>query len=68
MGSCADGVKSGVAEWVNRNMLRQYGNMKRKKNEEFVKKIDLSETEGPRKRRMPVVIWKDRVKEYMYDI
>ena len=38
--------------------------MERKKSEEFVKKVDVSETEGPRRRR-PVIKWKDRVKELL---
>ena len=40
--------------------------MERRKSDEFVKKMYVSETEGPRRRR-PVVRWKDRVKEYMHE-
>ena len=40
--------------------------MERKKSEEFVKKVYVSETEDPMRRGRPVVWWKDRVKEYMY--
>ena len=39
--------------------------MERKKSEEFVKKVYVSETEGPRRRGRSVVRWKDNVKEYM---
>ena len=43
-----------------------FGHMERKKSEEFVKKVYVRETEGPR-RGKPVVKWKDRVKEYMHE-
>ena len=39
--------------------------MDRKKSKEFVKKVHVSETEGPRRRERPVIRWKDRVKEYI---
>ena len=42
-------------EWVERNNLRCFGNVKRKKSEEFVKKVYVSETEGPRRRGRPVL-------------
>ena len=32
-----------------------------------MKKVYVSETEGPRRRGRPVVRWKDRVKEYMHE-
>ena len=37
------------------------------KDEEFVKKVYASETDGPRKRGMPVVRWKDRAKNYIHE-
>ena len=36
--------------------------MERKKSEAFMKKMYVSEIEGPRRRGKPVVRWKDRVK------
>ena len=48
------------------NNLRWFSHIERKKSEEFVKKVYMSETEFPRKER-PVVRWKDRVKEYMLE-
>ena len=42
--------------------------MERKKSEEFVKKVYVNETEGPRRRGKPGVRWKDRVKEYMKEL
>ena len=36
-------------------------------SEKFVKKVYVSETKSPRRRRRPVVRWKDRVKEYMHE-
>ena len=56
-----------VVEWVKKNMLRWFGHMERKKSEEFVKKMYVSETGGSRRRGKPVVRWKDRVKEYMHE-
>ena len=41
--------------------------MKKKKSEELVKKVYVSETEGHRRRGRPVVRWKDRVKEYRHE-
>ena len=35
--------------------------------ERRVKKVCVSEAEGPRRRGRPVVRWKDRVKEYMHE-
>ena len=52
MGSCAKGMKCSVVEWVKKkNMLRWFGHMERKKSEEFMKEVYVSETEGPRRRR-----------------
>ena len=53
-------------EWVKRNTLRWFGYMERKKNEEFVKKVYVSETKSSR-RGKPVVRWKVRKNEYMYE-
>ena len=36
-------------------------------SEEFVKKMYVSETEDPRRKRRPVVRWRNRVKEYMHE-
>ena len=38
-----------------------FDHMERKKSEEFMKKVYMSGTKGPR-RGMPVIRWKDRVK------
>ena len=59
MGPCANGVKSGVTEWVKRNTTL--------KSEKFVKKVYVSETEVSMKRGKSVVRWKDRVKECMHE-
>ena len=58
-------MKCVVVEWVKLNTLKWFGHMERKKNEEFVKKVYVSETEDPRKRGRPAVRWKDRVKEFI---
>ena len=42
--------------------------MEKKKSEEFVKKVYVSETKDPRRRERRVVRWKERVKEYMIKI
>ena len=70
MGTHAIGVKCGIVEWMKRNTMWWFGHLKKKKKkkiQEFVKNIYVSETEGPRRRRSAVVRWKDRVKEYMHD-
>ena len=58
-------------EWelmpMKKNTLKWFSPLKIKKSEEFVKKVYVSETEGPRRRGRPVVRWKDRVKEYMHE-
>ena len=38
----------GIVEWMKRNMV--CGHMEREKSEDFVKKVFVSETEGPRRR------------------
>ncbi len=65
MGSCANGVKCGVVEWVKRNTLRRFGHIERMESEEFVKKVHMSESVGPNSRGRPLGRWRDRVKEYM---
>ena len=65
MSHCANGVQCGAVEWVKRNTLRWYGHMERMKNEEFVKKVYMSELEGTGRRGRPLGRWKDRVKEYL---
>ena len=47
--------------------MRWFSHLERKKSEEFVKKVYVSEIEGPRRRGKPVARWKDRVKEYMHE-
>ena len=49
-------------------MSRWFGLMERKKREEFVKKVYVSETKGTRRRGRPVVKWKDTVEDYIYEI
>ncbi len=65
MGSQANGVHCGVVEWVKRNTLRWFGHIERMGSGEFVKKVYMSESEGPSSRGRPPVKWRDRVKEYM---
>ncbi len=65
MGACASEVKCGVVEWVKINTLRWFGHIERINGEEFVKKVYLSELEGPGRKGRPPGRWKDRVKEYM---
>ena len=43
MGPCVNGVKCGVVELVKRNTLKRFGYIERKKSEEFVKKLYVSE-------------------------
>ena len=64
---CADGVMSGVVEWVKKNVLSWFGHIERKNSEEFVKEVYMSEIHGPRRKGKPLVRWKDRVKEYMHE-
>ena len=61
---CANRLNCGVVKWVIRNTLRWFDHIERKKSEEFVKKVYGSEIVGPRRRKRPVVRWKNRVKEY----
>ena len=63
MGTCANGAKCGIGKYVKRNTFLRLCHMERKKSEEFVKKVYVSKTEGPRRGR-PVV----RLKEYMHEI
>ena len=57
----------GVVEWVKRNIVEVVWSYGDNKNEEFVKKVCVSETEVPRRRGRLVVRWKDRVREYIHD-
>ena len=49
---------SGMGE-KKRNTLRWFGHMEKKKREELVKKVYVSEIDGARKRGRSVVGWKD---------
>ncbi len=60
-GACASGVKCGVVEWIKRSTLRWSDHIERMNNEEFVKKVYVSETEGPNRRERPLGRWKDKV-------
>ena len=55
--------------WYSRMIENNYFEvvLSYKENEEFVKKVYVSEIRGPRKRRRPIVRWKDRMEEYMHD-
>ena len=65
MGPFTNRVKCGVVEWMKQSSLRWFGHIGRKKIEEFVKKVYVSEIECPWSRERPVVRWKDRVKKYV---
>ena len=68
MVSYANGVKCSLVEVVKRKSLRWFGHLEKKKSEEFVKKVYVTEIDDPRRRkRRPVVRWIDRVKEYMHE-
>ena len=47
--------------------MRWFGHIERKKSEEFVKKVYVSEIERSRRRERPIVRWKDGMKEYVYE-
>ena len=51
---------------MKKGTLWWFGHLEKKISEEFVKNVYVSETEGSRRRRRPVVRWKDRVIEYVY--
>ena len=57
MEPCANGVKFGVVEWVKRIQLKWFGHIERKNNEEFVKKVYVSEIDGPSGKGRPLVRW-----------
>ncbi len=59
------GVGCGVVEWVKRSTLRWFGRIERTGNEEFVKKVYMSNVEGTNRRGRPLARWEDRVKEYV---
>ncbi len=65
MRSHVNGVNCGIVEWVKRNMLRWFGHIERMGNEEFLKKVYMSESVGPNSRGRPPGRWRDRVKEYI---
>ena len=67
MRAYANGVMCDVVEWVKRILLK-FDYMEWKKGEKFMKKVYVSEIEGPSRRGRPVVRWKDLVKEYMHEI
>ena len=48
-------------------MLRWFVYIERKKSEEFVKKVYVSETKGSKRRGRPDVRQNDRFKEYMHE-
>ncbi len=50
---------------MKRNVLRWFGHTDRMKNEEYVKKVYMSELEGVNRRNQPLGVWKDRVREYL---
>ncbi len=52
---------------MKRNTLRWLGHIWRIGSEELVKKVYMSESEGPNSRGRPLGRWRDRVKEYMYE-
>ncbi len=52
-------------EWVKRSTLRWFGHIERMKNEEFVKKVYMSELEVANRRGRPLGRWRDGVKEYL---
>ncbi len=63
--SFTSGVKFGVVDWVKSYILRCFGHIERMKSEEFVKKVYVSEIEGPSRRGRPLGRWKARGKGYM---
>ncbi len=64
MGPHANGVICGAMEWVKRNMLRWFGHTERMGSEDFMKKVSVSKSVGPRHRGRPLGRWRDRVREY----
>ena len=53
---------------MKRNILRWFGHIESKSNEEFAKKVYASVIEDPRKRGRSVVRWKkDSLKQYMHE-
>ena len=71
MGTCADGVKYNVVEWVKKKKLTLWcGGLvtlreKRLKTEEFMKKKHTNKIMDRRKRGRPFVRWKNMVKEFI---
>ncbi len=54
-----------MVEWVKRNTLRWFGHVERMENEEFLKKVYLSNIEGSSRRGRPHERLEDRVKKYL---
>ncbi len=50
---------------MKKNTLRWFGYIERMGSEEFVKKVYMSESVGPKSRGRPPGRWRDRVKEYV---
>ncbi len=59
------GVGCSVVEWVNRSTLRWFGHIERMEKEEFIKKVNLSSVEGPKRKGRPLAGWEGKVREYM---
>ncbi len=64
MGVCGNRMKGGAVEWGKRHTLIWFGHIERLENEEFVKKMYISEIEGLNKSR-PLGRYKDRVREHI---
>lgn len=54
MSPCGNRALCGVVEWVKRSTLRWFGHIERMKNEEFVKKVYISELESANRRGRPL--------------
>ncbi len=52
-----------MVEWVKRSTLRWFGHIERMGNEEFVKRVYLSNVEGTNRRGRPLGRLEDKVKE-----
>ncbi len=62
MGSHANGANCGVVELVRRNTLRWFGHVERMVSEEFVKKVYVSKSVGPRSTGRPPGRWEEQSK------
>ncbi len=65
MRGCGGGVGCGVVEWVKRSTVIGFGHIERMGNEEFVKKVYLSNAKGTNRRRRCLGRWEDRMLEYV---